>query len=284
MQALRRLTFWGSGAAVALAVAVITGTSNTSARRTPVANSETPRQVTAADLIPRPNDMEAERRRLNEAIRLLTADRDRLLTRMGAIERNLDDVTGSISRRPSPAPSPPAVTASQLPPPASAASAPMQNAAAGGEAAAAPPLPEFTPAPVPVVTSWIPAPVSDWMIRSPGTWPKPPAASRAAAAGDDAQTASIGNRIEFGVDIGGAASPDQLRELWNSAKTRHARLLAGLRPVISLREDKNGGFDLRLVVGPLPNAGAAARLCAALGAENVQCSTGPFEGQRLAVR
>jgi hypothetical protein len=43
-------------------------------------------------------------------------------------------------------------------------------------------------------------------------------------------------------------------------------------------------MELRLVVGPLVNAGAAARLCGTLAASGLACQPTIFDGQRLALR
>ena len=53
-----------------------------------------------------PFDQEAEQRRLSEAIRMLAADRDRLLARVNTLERSVEDVTGSIAARRQPAATP----------------------------------------------------------------------------------------------------------------------------------------------------------------------------------
>jgi hypothetical protein len=88
---------------------------------------------------------------------------------------------------------------------------------------------------------------------------------------------------EFGVDIGGAANFDGLRALWNSTKGGNTLLLEGLHPVVAVRENsKTKAPELRLLVGPLANVEAAARLCAALSAARRYCQPVGFEGQRLA--
>jgi hypothetical protein len=92
-------------------------------------------------------------------------------------------------------------------------------------------------------------------------------------------------KTEFGLDIGGAGTLDGLRTLWAAARQRHAAALDGLRPIVHLRETRRpGGLDLRLVAGPLPNAAAAARLCATLTAAGAACHPTVFDGQRLAAR
>jgi hypothetical protein len=58
-----------------------------------------------------------------------------------------------------------------------------------------------------------------------------------------------------------------------------------LRPVVAVRESGRAGVpELRLIAGPLANAGAAARTCASLQAKGVTCQTTVFDGQRLALR
>ena len=62
-------------------------------------------------------------------------------------------------------------------------------------------------------------------------------------------------------------------------------VLDGLRPVMNIRDSgKPGAFELRLVAGPLGNAGAAARLCAMLSAAGLTCQPAVFDGQRLALK
>ena len=53
---------------------------------------------------------------------------------------------------------------------------------------------------------------------------------------------------------------------------------------VSFEGQKPGAIELRLVVGPLPNASIAARLCAALSAAGQSCQPAVFDGQRLALQ
>ncbi len=46
----------------------------------------------------------------------------------------------------------------------------------------------------------------------------------------------------------------------------------------------SGQVELRLVVGPITNAGTAAKLCAALANAGLSCQPTTFDGQRLALR
>ena len=111
------------------------------------------------------------------------------------------------------------------------------------------------------------------------------AADDAEAADTDAPKVSL-QRTEFGVDVGSANSVNGLRALWRGLlKSRSNAPLAALRPIIVIKENTNGlGMQLRLVAGPLHDAGAAARICAVLTENNRPCETAIFEGQRLALK
>jgi hypothetical protein len=89
------------------------------------------------------------------------------------------------------------------------------------------------------------------------------------------------SRTEFGIDIGSGSDLEEVRLLWNAAKARYGRLVGNLRPIVVRREDRAGNPDYRLVLGPLANASAAAKLCATLGAADTTCSTRPYQGERL---
>ncbi len=92
-------------------------------------------------------------------------------------------------------------------------------------------------------------------------------------------------RTEFGVDVGGANSVGGLRALWRGLlKSKSNAPLATLRPIIVVKESNSGlGMQLRLVAGPLGDAAAAAKICAALLESERTCETTVFDGQRLAM-
>jgi hypothetical protein len=93
-------------------------------------------------------------------------------------------------------------------------------------------------------------------------------------------------QTEFGVDVGGANSVGGLRALWRGLlKSRSNAALTSLRPIIVIKEGKNGlGMQLRLIAGPLSDAAAAAKICAALIENKRSCETTVFDGQRLAMK
>ncbi|MDO9294888.1 hypothetical protein [Bradyrhizobium sp.] len=110
-----------------------------------------------------------------------------------------------------------------------------------------------------------------------------------AAVGVDAEaeaTAPKLQRTEFGVDVGGANSVGGLRALWRGLlKSRSNAPLAALRPIIVVKEGSGGlGLQLRLVAGPLRDAAAAAKICAALIENQRPCETTVFDGQRLSLQ
>jgi hypothetical protein len=93
-------------------------------------------------------------------------------------------------------------------------------------------------------------------------------------------------RTEFGVDVGGANSIGGLRALWRGLlKLKSNAPLMTLRPIIVVKENNNGlGMQLRLVAGPLNDAGTAAKICATLIENQRPCETTLFEGQRLTIK
>ena len=235
---------------------------------------------------------------LAEAVQGLAADQQQVLARIATLERNLDGVTGSIKRDPSagsqptlppsPAPKPPsaAIPASRLDMPAAPpAAAPMPPA----PIAAAPP-----PAGPMLETAVTPA-------HAPGPQPSGDAAPTALPDnGNRAAPASPLVRVTtaepteapaepvatggLGVDVGGATNYEALRTLWHSTLNSDPTLLEQFYPVVAIRENsKTHGVDLRLVVGPIPDAEAAASLCASLSAAHHYCQSVAFEGQRLSL-
>jgi hypothetical protein len=107
-----------------------------------------------------------------------------------------------------------------------------------------------------------------------------------AEADDDAAPKVSLRRTEFGVDLGTANSVNGLRALWRGLlKSRSNAPLTALRPIIVIKEATGGfGMQLRLVAGPLNDAGAAARICAVLTENKRSCETTIFDGQRLSLQ
>jgi hypothetical protein len=228
MHGLWRLVVWGSTAATALLIAVLSSRGVVGSQRAAVAAStlhggavaviqpaQTPPQTAA-----RAFDAQAETKKLAETVRDLAADNDELKSRLAVVEHSVDDVTGSIARQ-----------------------------------AKATPWPEDGP-PVPTTPAAIAAVVAPAL-------PLP---------------------MEYGVDIGSAVSIQALRARWAGIRSAHPQLFDGLAPTISLSEmPPSNRPELRLVLGPLPSAGAAAKLCTTLERFRLTCQPTIFAGRHLAL-
>jgi hypothetical protein len=284
MRSLWRLALWGTSAAAAIAVAVLVGTTEVGSQRVHVAlatiadatdgrlvavRPAPPKGPTAAQvaalLAARSAEAERDTRRLTDAIQRLGADRDRLLARIALLEHNLDGVTGSIRQqaelaRQAPAQPPaPTVTAAIPPRPAT----PPEQPAQPNLQTAAPPA--TVPAHAPPATTQAPAVQPAPVTAAPPTEPVV--------------------KVEYGVDLGGAPSFDGLRARWNSARNNQPALLESLHPIIVVRENpKTRAVEMRLVAGPLNNAAAAARICAAFAKAGRFCQPAIYDGQKLALR
>jgi hypothetical protein len=103
------------------------------------------------------------------------------------------------------------------------------------------------------------------------------------AAAESAAPEAAVQRTVFAVDLGGANSVGGLRALWRGLLKSNAEL-SDLRPIILVKESHTGlGMQLRLAAGPLKDAAAAAKICAALTESDRSCETTVFDGQRLAM-
>jgi hypothetical protein len=90
--------------------------------------------------------------------------------------------------------------------------------------------------------------------------------------------------MEYGVDIGSAVSIQALRARWAGIRSAHPQLFDGLAPTISLSElPPSNRPELRLVVGPLVSADAAAKLCTTLERFRLTCQPTIFAGRHLAL-
>jgi hypothetical protein len=289
---LWRLFGWGSAASIALAAVALTSQTEAGGKRLQLALayvSEPGRAV--AQIPPRAAEAEGETKRLAAQVRDLAADRERLTARIALLERNLEDMTGSIKQQseqlaaaravntPPPAPSAPATT------PAVVAAAPPPARA----------LPALTPLAMPAVreaaaTSW-PATTARPETAEP-TKPLEAAASadesvplppvRVAAAPVNEPTAEPSPKSDYGIDLGGAGNLEALRIHWAALKANYGPLLVGLHPVAAQQPKHTAGVTYRLVAGPLPNAAEAAQLCARFPVTRTGCRPAKFAGAQLA--
>jgi hypothetical protein len=215
---------------------------------------------------------------------------DKSRTEAKTIEAKTSEAKTSDSKamEASPAPAPPAAQAAASPtaPVASNAPAATQPAPATPLIAAksmlAPPdpgAPKLIEAEKPAAAKADELPVAE---QTASLASKDPDTSDAASS--DAASSKIAvQRTEFAVDIGSANSIGGLRALWRGL-TRSNSELAALRPIIIVKESATGlGMQLRLAAGPLSDAAAAAKICAALIESQRTCETTLFDGQRLAM-
>jgi hypothetical protein len=166
-------------------------------------------------------------------------------SRLAAVEQDVHDVTGSISQQIK------AADDSRR-----AADGPSVIATAT-VAAAAPELADIAPA------------------AAPATF-KP--TSEGAATPSPAHT-------QFGIDIGSGLTITALRSRWAAIRTAHPQLFSGLEPIVSVKEiPHTNRIELRLIVGPIDQPGAAARLCGELALAGLYCQPTVFDGQHLAQR
>ena len=317
-----RLFGWGGTATVALAAAALASQTDTGSKRLQLAFALTSEPVQAvAQIPPRAAETEAETKRLAAQLLELAADRERLTKRIAVLERNLEDMTGSIKRQseeqeskrfaadPSalininpqpPAPSTPATVAiaalEQSPEPATLT---ITRPVVALAPRAAPIVPPTTP---PVVAVPMPpartmpslAPLAMPAVSgTAASWPpaKPKASEGAAelapappvrvAAAPASEAAPA--RTEFGVDLGGAATIEALRIHWVALKANYGPLLEGLEPLVAEHPKHPSGVTYRLVVGPLANAAEVASFCARFPLKRTGCHAAKFAGAQLAL-
>ena len=317
--ALWRLGSWGAASVGAVIVALLASQSSIGLRRDQVAAADLVRQSQQIQAVAR--ESQNETRRLAAAIDTLNSDRDRLYSRVTVLEQGLDSVTGAIARQNSAAASaqaaatsPTAETQPAQGPAAAPAASPVATTLAAMAEKPRTALPEQAPAPpssaaqetsnAPAATPATPLMASKSIMAPPDsaagkliepdpvTPPKLVVASAPSADITEADAAEAAvppqavQRTEFGVDVGGANSLNGLRALWRGLlKSKPTASLTTLRPIIVVKESNTGlGMQLRLVAGPLNDAAAAAKICAALIESQRTCETAVFDGQRLAMK
>jgi hypothetical protein len=131
-----------------------------------------------------------------------------------------------------------------------------------------------------------PGPLATIQSYVNSTSPLPAAAPqrRVAAVNRDVSPAP-GAGGSFAIDLGSATNINTLRAHWGAVKAAHGGMVAGLQPLVSVRQSARPGFtEFHLVAGPVTDADAAAHLCAALTSVRVPCRPSTYSGQRLDLR
>jgi hypothetical protein len=298
-----RVLFWGASATMAVAIVAGTAFSEIGAERlkqtvatlfepakpepakTETAEARQPQTIQQLVMPEQLAALEKQTRELTQTVRELTAERDRVKTRLASLEQNFDDITGAVKRQSVQTGQLAGQLAAQLaaqqttpksaagPTPPPVISAPQTVAAIPSPAAATTAAPD-----TPVTTAVPSSPVIEASPPLEGPIPLPP--MRTAALEPEHPTTIR----ELGVDVGGAASLDALRANWAALKANVGPDIVGLAPSVMVRQKPSGGTDYRLVLGPLPNTTAALRLCAKLNAVRVNCRAGTFNVERMAER
>ena len=297
LHSMWRVLLWGASATMAVAIVAGTAFSDLGAERLKqtVAALFEPAKTGAADTSqPQTTQqlaqsatseqfaaLEKQTRELTQTVRELTAERDRVKTRLASLEQNYDDITGAIKKQTAQSSQLAAQLAMQTTSPKQAATPSPPPVISAPQTMAAVPSPRAnsTAAPDTPITTAVPS--SPAIENSPpleGPIPLPP--MRTAALESESPAAVR----ELGVDVGGAASLDALRANWAALKANVGPDIVGLAPSFIARQRPSGGTDYRLILGPLPNSAAALRLCAKLIAARVNCRAGTFNVERLAER
>jgi hypothetical protein len=248
VQRFQRECLWGAAMLAALLIAVLAAQSDVGAHRAAhiLASLNTSPEAAAHAF-----DAEAAARQLTQAVRTLALDRDRLALRLAAVERDMDDLTGSIK----------------------------QQGDAGKTSQSGSAWPIDAP-PVPMTPADISA-----MVKSAA-----PPASRLAAVGAPATTDttaadSTAALPAYGADIGSATSMKTLQTRWTALRAAHPQLFDGMHPVVALRQNAHlNHTELHLVVGPYSSADAAAQFCGLLATFHVPCQPTMFDDRHLALQ
>lgn len=281
---LTRLFAWGSAAVAAVAILAVTTQTNSGGAQLRVAfapDTQSTSQVVA--LMPQAKSPDV--RLLEEQVRTLAADRDRLAARlsvleprMALLEHNLDDMTGSIKKQVEQTAALAAkVSTPTAAPAAQPAAEPRMTNSVKTESirverpASVAPAPFVAPEPTTAssdqpVTVGVPLPLPRMAALSPS---EPPAEAP--------------KKPEIGVDIGGAPTMEVLTLRWTAVKANFGPLLNGLRP-LAVHVRRQNATDMRLLIGPLPTIAAANQLCARFASARVTCRPAKFEGDELAQR
>jgi hypothetical protein len=306
---LWRLFGWGSAACIALAAVALTSQTEAGSKRLQLALFYGSEPVHVVAVIPprAPGaTAEAETMRLAAQLRELATDREQLKARIAMLERNLEDMTGSIKLQSEQlaAARAAAVTTPQLelraPATTPALFAPATPPASALPAITAPAMPLGSVLP-PLAPQAMPA-----LIVTAASWPathpeaeKPTVQANGAGSENDparlppvrVATAPANEPVaeppepakdEFGIDLGGANSLEVLRIHWATLKANYGPLLVGLHPVATQHPKRPTGVTYRLVAGPLPDAAEAARLCARFPVLRTGCHPAKFIGAQLA--
>ena len=254
MGPLLRIGAWGFCALVALGTVVLAGRTEMGEQRIAEAVASFKSSTHAANT-PTP---ESEAARLAETVRVLAADRDRLTTRVAALEQYLTELTGSIAREKAASGSAPATATPATDEKPENAPGPVAAMAPPSAPAGETPLAPTADTPASGMTVNVPLPRPSPMAQiqsyiSSGTRtavPPEPETRVAAVAEPKAEPPAAPEAKEFAIDLAAASNVNALRARWGTIRGAHPALLEGLRPLVSVRESQRPGFsEFHLVAG-----------------------------------
>jgi hypothetical protein len=258
-QSLWRQAGWGLAAAAALSVAVLGSRDDAAPQKlAALFSSLGSQQQPAAHSF----DAETAARQLAQAMRSLADDRDKLATRLNAVEREMRDMSGAIRQQIEAAKTEAIKTAKQ-----------------------APPWPESAP-PVPMTLADVAVMVKT-VSPAPASAADPPSSTAAASSTNTDEHAPPDTPLgqAYGADLGAASTMKTLHHRWVSLRTAHPQLFEGIQPVVSVKQNqRTGRTELHLIVGPYANAETAAQFCDFVVPFHVNCQPAMFDGSRLALQ
>jgi TolA-binding protein len=279
LRALWRVTFWGCSAALAVVVVAGTAFSDFGAERVkeaiasvieqakPVVAQVEQADVQRAEIEKQAQQLAEQLRqqgqqteRLRETLKQFAAERDQLKNRIALLEQGFEDITGAIKRQ--------------------TEKAAQQQTAQQPAAPTTPPPTVSAPQTVTVAVA-APPKVSS---SEPAQVPTPPART-AALPPLPGVTQPTDAKREFGVDLGGAATLEQVRTAWSTIKANLGPELVGMRPAYTQRTKSSGAVEYRLVlVGSVTDNTEAIAFCSKLATMKLTCRAGHFRVSQLAER
>jgi hypothetical protein len=279
MQDLWRQAGWGLAAVAAVFVAVLSSRDELAVQRITTL-------LVSLNVLPAPPqqhqfDAESAARQLAQAVRGLVSDRDRLATRLATLERDMEDMTGSVKKQIE------AVRTAKSEPPPWPDSAPpllMTPADIAALVKAASPAPPAAAAADPPPPNQPAGQASNQQVVE-ATADAPPPNPPAIAAGPSAAETPRPTATPYGADIGTASTMKALNLRWKWLRSAHPAIFDGLQPLVSVRQNlRTSRTELHLLVGPYANAEAATQFCDFIVPYHLTCQPAMFDGSRLALQ
>jgi hypothetical protein len=275
MDSLWRQAGWGLAAVAALFVAVLSS-------RDELATQRVTTLLVSLNVLPAPPqhqfDAESAARQLAQAVRSLVSDRDRLATRLAGVERDMEDMTGSVKKQIE------AVQAAKSEPPLWPDTAPPVPMTPADIAAM---IKTVSPAPAAAAAADLPPPSQPSSQPVVEAAADPPSSSPPAVAAVSASLAEAPQptAAPYGADIATASTMKALHIRWKWLRGAHPAIFDGLQPLVSVKQNlRTNRTELHLVVGPYPNAEAATKFCDFIVPYHLTCQPTMFDGSRLALQ